>query len=94
MIYWQQLLLQRSTLLDNKAVQFATAKAYVFSDSVLCMEGISSNPVKAWKENIDCFVNSRQYKELDRIDGEPMKFGRKISMDSLRCRSSLRFKIL
>ena len=42
--------------------------------AVLCMGGISSNPVKASKEKIDWFINSRQYKELDRADGEPMEF--------------------
>ena len=58
-------------MLIDKAVQFATAKVYVFSDSVLCMERISPDPVKAWKEKIDEFQNSRQYREVDRIDGEP-----------------------
>ena len=61
-IYWQQLMWQRLTLLDKKAVQFATAKTYVFSDSVLCMGGISSNPVEAWKEKIEWFVSSPQYR--------------------------------
>ena len=36
-IGWQQLTWQRTTLLTDKAVQFATAKTYVFSDSVLCV---------------------------------------------------------
>ena len=31
-------------------------------------------PVRAWKEKIDWFQNSLQYRELDRIDGEPMEF--------------------
>ena len=39
-INWQQLVWQWTTLLTDKAVQFATAKTYVFSDSVLCMGGI------------------------------------------------------
>ena len=47
------------------------SKTYVFSDSVLCMERISPDPVIAWKEKIDEFQNSRQYREVDRIDGEP-----------------------
>ena len=38
------------------------------------MGRISENPVSAWKENIDWFVNSSQCRELDRIDGEPMEF--------------------
>ena len=73
-VKWQQRMWQRTTLLTDKAVQFAIAKTYVFSHSALCMGGISSNPVKAWKEKIDWFVKSHQDKELDRIDGEPMKF--------------------
>ena len=56
-------------MLSDKAVQFATAKT-VFSKSVLCMGGINLNPVKAWKEKIDWFMNSRQCRELDRIDEE------------------------
>ena len=52
-------------------------ETYLLSDSVSCMGGLSSNPVKTWKEKIDWFVNSRQYWELDRIDGEPMKVERK-----------------
>ena len=50
----------------------------VFSDSLLCLWGFSSNPVKAWKEKINRFMESRQFRELDRIDGEPMEFEWKI----------------
>ena len=74
MISWQQQTWQRTTLLTDKAAQFATAQTYVFYDSVLCMGGISSNPVKAWTEKIYWFMNSRQYRALDRIDEEPMDF--------------------
>ena len=73
-IIWQQLMWQKTTLLADKAVQFATAKTYIFSNSVLCMGGINSDPVKAWKEKINWFMNSRQFRELDRIDGKPMEF--------------------
>ena len=63
------------TMLDKKAVQFATAKKPTSSPIQYCvLGGLSSNPVKAWKEKIDWFVNSRQFRELDRTDGEPMKF--------------------
>ena len=34
-IDWQQQMWQRTTLLADKAVQFASAQTYVFSDSVL-----------------------------------------------------------
>ena len=61
-------------MLTDKAVQLSIAKTYENSASVLCMGGTSQNPVKAWKEKIDTFQNSFQYKELDRIDGELMEF--------------------
>ena len=73
-IDWQQQLWQRTTFLTDKAVQFATAETYVFSDSVLCLERISSDPVGAWKDKIKWFIQSRHSRELDRIDGEPMEF--------------------
>ena len=66
--------LEKTTLLTDRAVQLSTAKTYVFSDSVLCMGRNSENPLSAWKEKVDCFMNSSQCRELDRIDGEPMEF--------------------
>ena len=83
---------QRTTLLTDKADQFATAKTYVFSDSVLCKGGISPDPVKAWKEKINWFMDSRQYRELNRIDGEPMEFEWKKFTGFATWRSSLRFE--
>ena len=47
------------------------------------MGGLSSDPVKSWKLKINWFMNSRQYRELDRIDGEPMELEWKIFQDSL-----------
>ena len=73
-IDWQQQMWQRTTLFTDKAVQFATKKTYVFSDSVLCLGGISSGPVGAWKDKIKWSVESRHFRELDRIDGGPMEF--------------------
>ena len=44
------LLERETTLLTGRAVQFAaTAKTDVFSDTVLCLGGISTEPVKAWE---------------------------------------------
>ena len=73
-IYWQQQMWQRTTLLADKAVQFATAQTYVFSDSVLWLGGISSDPVRAWKDKINLFMESHQFREWSRIDVEPMEF--------------------
>ena len=57
----------------DRAVQFATAKTYVFSDSVLCLGGITE-PVEAWESRIKWYLETRYLKDLDRIDGEPMEF--------------------
>ena len=37
-----------------------------------------NTPVSAWKEKIERFMNSSQYRELDRVDGVPMEFEWKI----------------
>ena len=69
---------RETTLLTDRAVQFATAKTYVFSDSVLCLGGISDEPVEAWESRITRFLETRYLKDLDRIDGEPMDFEWKV----------------
>ena len=78
MLNWQQLTWQRTTLLTDKAVQFATAKTFVLSDSVLCLARIITDPIKARKEKINWFMESGQFGELGRIDVEPMEFEWKI----------------
>ena len=77
-IDWQHPMWRKTTLLTDKAVQLATAKTYVFSDSVLCLGGISIEAVKAWESRINWFLETRYLKDLDRIDGEPMEFECKI----------------
>ena len=57
-IDWQQPMWRETTLLTDRAVQFATAKTYVFSDSVLCLGGISTEPVKAWESMIKWFMET------------------------------------
>ena len=42
---------RETTLLTDKAVQFAIAKTYVFSDSVLCLGGINGCRTHAVSEN-------------------------------------------
>ena len=74
MIDWHQRSWQRKTLLTDRAVQSLTAKTNVFSDSALCMGKMNENPIRAWKENIEWFMNSSRCRELDRIDGEPTEF--------------------
>ena len=65
---------RETTLLTDTAVQFATAKTCVFCDSVLCLGGISTEPVQAQKSKIKWFLETRFVKDLDGIDGVPMEF--------------------
>ena len=44
MIIWLDNSWKRTTLMTDTAVRLSTAKAYVFSDSVMCMGRISENP--------------------------------------------------
>ena len=48
-------------------------KVYVFSDSVLCLGKMNENPRSniAWEERWEWFKTSQEYRDLDRIDGEP-----------------------
>ena len=89
---WQQPMWGETTLLTDRAVQFATAKTYVFSDSLLCLGGVSDEPVKAWESKIKLFLEKRYLKDVDRIDGEPMEFEWKNSQDSPHWEFSTRFK--
>ena len=74
LIDWQEKSSKRTTLLNDRAVQLSTAKAYGFSDSVLCMGTIPDTIVSAWKVKVAWIMNSHQCLELNRSDGEPMEF--------------------
>ena len=65
---------RETTLLTDKAVQLATAKTCVFSDSVLRLGVISPEPVKVWESEIKRFLESLYFRVLDWTDGEPMEF--------------------
>ena len=89
---WQQPLWRETTLLTDRAVQFATAQTYVFSASVLCLGGISSEPVEAWESKIIFFGNTLSQRfgsNRRRTNGIR---GGKISQDLPHCKSSTRFK--
>ena len=40
--------------------------------------GINDQPVEAWKNKTKWYLENRYLKDLNRIDGEPMEFERKI----------------
>ena len=61
---------------DETDINLQRAKVYVFSDSVLCLRKIFENPesIDAWEQRLGWIKSSRNYRNFDRIDGEPMEF--------------------
>ena len=61
---------------DERVINLQRAKVYVFSDYVLCLGKIFKNPQSndAWEERLGWFNSSQAYRNLDRIDGEPIEF--------------------
>ena len=61
---------------DETDINLQRAKVYVFSDSVLCLGKIFENPESndAWEQRLGWIKSSRNYRNFDRIDGEPMEF--------------------
>ena len=61
---------------DERVVNLQRMKVYVFSDSVLCPGKIHENPQSyvAWEDILGWFKSSQNYRNFDRIDGEPMEF--------------------
>ena len=53
-------------------------QTYVFADSVLCLGGISAEPIQVRENKIKWYLETRCLKEFNRIDGEPMEFEWKI----------------
>ena len=49
-IEWNQLMWRRSSLLCDRAVDVMKSKTFVFADSVLCLGGIRTAPIQAWKD--------------------------------------------
>ena len=61
---------------DEQVISLLHKKVYVFSDSVLCLGKMNENPQSnaAWEQRLEWFKTSSEYRNLDRIDGEPMAF--------------------
>ena len=61
---------------DEQVISLQRTKVYIFSDSVMCLgkihENLQSNT--AWEERLAWFKSSQEYRNLDRIDGEPIEF--------------------
>ena len=61
---------------DERVINLQRTKVCVFSDSVLCLGKIFENPKSndASKQRIEWIKSSQNYRNFDRIDGEPMEF--------------------
>ena len=61
---------------DERIINLQRTKVYVFSDSVLCLGKILQNPESndAWEQRLGWIKSSQNYRNFDRIDGEPTEF--------------------
>ena len=61
---------------DQDVVSLQRTKVCVFSDSVLCLGEIHENHQSntAWERRLEWFKSTSDYRNLDRIYGEPMEF--------------------
>ena len=82
-----------SLVSDEQVISLQRTKVYVFSDSVLCLGEIHENPRSntAWEERSAWFKSSPEYRNMDRIDGEPNEFEWNIFQDSPHCSSATKF---
>ena len=79
---------------DEEVISLLHAKVCVFSDSALCLGKMNENPQSniVWEDKLKWSKSSSQYRALNRIDGEPMEFEWKFSLDSPHCSSATKFK--
>ena len=76
-IGWENLSWKYLSLIgDERVINLQRTKVYVFSDSVLCLGKIFENTQSndAWEQRLGCLKTSQNYRNFDRIDGEPMDF--------------------
>ena len=61
---------------DEQVISLQRTKVDVFSDSALCLGKIheTSQSNTAWEQILEWFKTSQEYRNFDRIDGEPMEF--------------------
>ena len=61
---------------DEQVISLQRTKVYVISDSVLCLGKMNENPQSniTWEQRLEWFKTTPEYRNLDRIDGDPMEF--------------------
>ena len=62
----------------SRAYRIAHARAYVFSDSVLCVGKMGDDPIATWKSKIKWYSENNHFKDMNRIDCMPTEFEWKI----------------
>ena len=62
----------------DKLIAQSIAEAYVFSDSVLCLGKMGDDPVESWKSKIQWYSDNNYFKDLNRMDGQPLELEWKI----------------
>ena len=65
-----------SLISDERIINLQRTKVYVFSDFVLCLGKILQNPESndAWEQRLRWIKSSQNYRNFDRIDGDPTEF--------------------
>ena len=66
-IQWDQPMWRESSLLCDRTVRIMKSQTYVFSDLVLCLGGISPEPVQAGKDKIKWYLGTCYLEEMDQI---------------------------
>ena len=78
LIIFQVLRWVSSSSLHSRAYQCATARVYVFSESLLCLGNVGNDLVESWKKQIQWYSENDYFSELNRIDGQLVEFEWKI----------------
>ena len=77
-IDFKKLTWMSTSLLCRRACQYTNAKAYVFSDSVLCVGKVGDDPIATWNSKLKWYSENNHFKCMNRIDGMPTEFEWKI----------------
>ena len=67
-----------TSVLCEKAYRITNARAYVFSESVLCVVKMGDDPLATWKSKIKRSSENNHFMDMNRIDGMPTEFEWKI----------------
>ena len=79
---------------DEDVISLSHAKAYVFSDSVLCLGKMNENPQSntVWEDRLTWFKSSPQYRALDTLMVSQWNSSGTFSQDSPHCSSAAKSK--